>query len=160
VKVVLIANNPEANVPASGFDLYVHFNRAIHWGKTPADKSLVAVRVNEHNRKHKSFLYTSGGKLDVPREKIIAVGWPRGVREIDPDIDFIDLRVVNNYATGHSPTSGFAAIAHYLSLGDKVTLSGFDLTKASYYETTKLHLPDFEIGIIDHMVARGEIDRY
>jgi hypothetical protein len=165
VKVILIANNPEASVPSSGFDLYVHFNSAIHWGKTPEEKSIIGVRVNKEVKKHRSFRHTMDGELkpfvlSQPIEKIVAVGWQQDVQLIDPCIPIIALETVPNYPAGHSATSGFAAIHHYLSLGDKVTLSGFDLSKASYYNKTKLHLPDWEMEKVTEMIEAGIVDRY
>jgi len=160
VKVLLVANNPNAEPPSSGFDLYVHFNTMIHWGKTPFDKSIVAVRKNSHNAKMRSFHYNKNEYIHVPTEKIIAVGWRQDVLSVDPNIPMIALEVVPDYPKGHSPTSGFAAIYHYLELGHEVTLCGFNLKDASYYETTKLHLPDYEINKIEEMVAEGAVSRY
>ena len=44
MKILLISSNPDAKVPNEGYDLYVHFTSAVHWGKTPWDKSAIAVR--------------------------------------------------------------------------------------------------------------------
>jgi hypothetical protein len=165
VKVLLVANNPNAVVPSLGYDLYVHFNSAIHWGKTPINQSIIAVRKNAENKKHGSFHYTTDGMrkpyyLDVPTYKLVAVGWADDVRTVDKNIPIIALECVPFYQKGKSPTSGFAAIHHYLALGEEVTLCGFDLPKASYYETTKLHLLDYETGKINEMVEGGIIDRH
>jgi hypothetical protein len=159
VNVLLVANNPSAEVPSSGYDLYVHFNTIIHWGKTPFEKSIVAVRKNAHNEKMRSFHHNKNGYIHVPTNKLIAIGWHDDVRSIDQDIEFINLLVVPNYRKGYSPTSGFTAIYYYLERGDNVTLCGFDLTQAHYYKTTGLHLPDYEISEIEKMVEAGIVDR-
>jgi hypothetical protein len=165
VKVLLIANNPSVEPPDSGFDLYVHFNSAIHWGKTPENKSIIGVRKNDEVKKHRSFRYTLDLErkpitLTQPMERIVAIGWQTDVEVIDSRIPVIALERVPEYPEGHSATSGFAAMHHYLSLGDSVTLCGFNLKEASYYETTKLHLPDYETERIEEMVRDGIVNRY
>ena len=164
MRVVLIANNPKAEVPTEGYDLYVHFNSAIHWGKTPEDKSIVGVRKNSENNKHQNFHYTKTMDLkpyylDVPTDKIVAVGWEKDIATLHPDIPIIDVGLVKDYPIGHSATSGFAAIHYYLMMGYDVTICGFDLKKASYYTITKLHLPDYEMAEIDKMLSDGLIVR-
>jgi hypothetical protein len=165
MKVLLVANNPSADVPSKGYDLYVHFNSAIHWGKTPIKRSIVAVRKNDEVKKNRSFRYTLDKErnpvtLTQPIENIVAVGWLTDVQMIDSRIPIIPVDTVPNYPKGNSPTSGFAAIYHYLSLGDDVTLCGFNLKEASYYKTTKLHLPDYEMEEIDKMIERGVLARH
>jgi hypothetical protein len=165
MRVLLVANNPKANVPSSGYDLYVHFNSAIHWGKTPEDKSIIGVRKNSENNKHRNFHYTKDLNLkpyylDVPDEKIVAIGWTKDIRPLHPDIPIIGVEEVEDYPVGHSATSGYAALHYYLNRGHQVTLCGFNLPEASYYKITKLHLPDFETGKIQTMIDRGLIDRH
>jgi hypothetical protein len=165
MRVVLIANNPNADVPNDGYDLYVHFNSAIHWGKTPDDKSIVGVRKNSETDKHKSFRYTKNSDGSphavVPGEdKIVAIGWTSDVRKINADIPLMGLEEVPDYPEGHSATSGYAAIHYYLNRGHEVFLCGFKLSEASYHKTTKLHLPDFETDMIDVMIGMGIIARH
>jgi hypothetical protein len=165
MKVLLVANNPNAHVPNGGYDLYVHFNNHIHWGKTPEDKSIVAVRKNSETEKHKSFRYTKNSDgsprtIVLPEEKIVAIGWTSDVRKINADISLMALEEVPDYPKGHSATSGYAAIHYYLNRGHEVFLCGFNLLEASYYKTTKLHLPDFETDMIRLMIAEGLIARH
>jgi hypothetical protein len=160
VNVLLVANNPDVNPPSFGFDMYVHFNTMIHWGKTPFDKSIVAVRKNARNAKMRSFHYNKNEYIHVPTEKIIAVGWRQDVLNINPNIPMIALESVPDYPRGYSPTSGFAAIYHYVSGGHDVTVCGFDLAKADYYKTTGMHLPDYETGKIEKMIDEGIVARY
>ena len=165
MRVVLIANNPHANVPTEGYDLYVHFNSAIHWGKTPEDQSIIGVRKNSENEKQGSFHYTKDLNLkpyylDVPTDKIVAVGWTKDIRPLHTDIPIIGLEDVGYYPEKHSATSGYAAIHYYLNKGHEVFLCGFKLSEASYYKTTKLHLPDFETDMIDVMIGMGIIARH
>jgi hypothetical protein len=165
MRVLLIANNPNANVPNDGYDFYVHFNSAIHWGKTPEDKSIIGVRKNSENEKHKNFHYTKDVNLkpyylDVPTDKIVAVGWTKDIRPLHPDIPIIGVEEVGDYPKKHSATSGYAAIHYYLNRGHEVYLCGFKLSEASYYKTTKLHLPDFETDMIDVMIGMGIIARH
>jgi hypothetical protein len=164
MRVLLVANNPEAQPPADGYDLYVHFNTPIHWGETPLDKSIVAVRKNPTVVRRRSFqcrknLEGKVFKLNVPLSKIVAVGWVDECRAIDPHIEIIPCDGVK-YPAGQSPTSGYAAIHYYVNRGDKVYLCGFDLEKARYYHTTKMHNPDYEIHNIDKMVSAGLIHRH
>lgn len=165
MRVLLIANNPNADVPNDGYDLYVHFNSAIHWGKTPEDKSIIGVRKNSENNKHKNFHYTKDLNLkpyylDVPDDKIVAIGWTKDIRPLHPDIPIIGLEEIDHYPEGHSATSGYAAIHYYLDRGNDVYLCGFNLPEASYYKTTKLHLPDFETDMIEAMIAMRIIARH
>lgn len=165
MRVLLIANNPHANVPSEGYDLYVHFNSAIHWGKTPEDKSIVAVRKNSENNKHRNFHYTKDVNLkpyylDIPTDKIVAVGWTKDIRPLHPEIPIIGVEEVPEYPDGHSATSGYAAIHYYLNRGHEVTVCGFKLSEASYYKTTKLHLPDLEMDMVEAMIGMGIIDRH
>lgn len=165
MKVLLVANNPNAHVPNEGYDLYVHFNNHIHWGKTPEDKSIVGVRKNSETDKHKSFRYRKNPDGSphtvVPGEdKIVAIGWTSDVRKINADIPLMCLEEVPDYPQGHSATSGYAAIYYYLNRGHEVFLCGFNLPEASYYKTTKLHLPDLETDMIESMIAMGTIARH
>jgi hypothetical protein len=165
MRVLLIANNPNADVPSEGYDLYVHFNSAIHWGKTPEEKSIIGVRKNSENNKHRDFHYTKDMNLkpyylNVPTDKIVAVGWKKDIQDLHPEIPIIDVGEVFDYPEGHSATSGFAAVYHYLNRRHRVTLCGFNLKEASYYAITKLHLPDYEIERLNLMVEEGLIARH
>lgn len=165
MKVLLVANNPAVEPPSEGYDLYVHFNSAIHWGKTPEDKSIIGVRKNSENEKNKNFhhtkdLYLNPYYLDVPDDKIVAIGWTKDIRPLHPDIPIIGLEEVPDYPQGHSATSGYAAIYYYLNRGHEVTVCGFDLKKALYYKKTKLHLPDYETEKLMDLVGDGRVDRY
>jgi hypothetical protein len=165
MKVLLVANNPAVEPPSEGYDLYVHFNSAIHWGKTPEDKSIVGVRKNSENNKHRNFHYTKDLHLnpyylDVPDDKIVAIGWTKDIRPLHSEIPIIGVEEVPDYPTGHSATSGFAAIYYYLNRGHEVTVCGFNLKEASYYKKTKLHLPDYETEKLMDLVRDGRVDRY
>jgi hypothetical protein len=160
MKVLLVANNPAVEPPSEGYDLYVHFNSAIHWGKTPEDKSIVGVRKNSENNKHRNFHYTQACYLDIPDDKIVAIGWTKDIRQLDSEIPIIGVEEVPDYPTGHSATSGFAAIYYYLNRGHEVTVCGFNLKEASYYKKTKLHLPDYETEKLMDLVRDGRVDRY
>lgn len=145
--------------------MYVHFNSAIHWGKTPEDKSIVGVRKNSENEKHKNFhhtkdLYLNPYYLDVPDDKIVAIGWTKDIRPFHPDIEIMGVEEVPDYPLGHSATSGFAAIYYYLNRGHEVTVCGFNLKEALYYKKTKLHLPDYETEKLMDLVRDGRVDRY
>lgn len=160
MKVLLIANNPAAIVPATGFDLYVHFNIAIHWGKTPADQSLIAVRKAGDVVKAGSFRCYPN-TVSAPR--IVAIGWKRDVEaffqkhpaERRKMIDVAEAPCPPNQA----PTSGWAAIHHYLKRKHQVSVCGFDLKVASYYHTTRLHNMDYEIRALAEMVSDGKVER-
>jgi len=164
MRVVLIANNPHANVPSEGYDLYVHFNSAIHWGKTPDDKSVIIVRINQVVKDKRSFFWTLDGngnkvELTARNNQIIACGW----REDCMKINATKPRVLCDeieYPEKQSPTTGFAAMYHYLDCNYDVFLCGFDLASASYYEKTKLHNPDYEIKQIELMIAEGLVARH
>jgi hypothetical protein len=108
----------------------------------------------------RSFHYNKNEYIHVPTHKLIAVGWRQDVLTVDSNIPMIALEVVPDYPKGHSPTSGFAAIYHYIGRGDVVTLCGFNLKEASYYQTTRLHLPDYEIEKINEMVEGGVVARH
>jgi hypothetical protein len=96
----------------------------------------------------------------VPDEKIVAVGWTKDIRPLHPEIPIIGVEEVGHYPEKHSATSGYAAIHYYLNRGHEVFLCGFKLSEASYYKTTKLHLPDFETDMIESMIAMGMIARH
>lgn len=152
MKVVLIANNPKADVPSEGFDLYVHFNHAHHWGKTPLDKSIILIRKTSIIAKNNRFNF---GELENFRSKIIVVGWTKDVRNIDANIPLIPVECVPDYPKGHSPSTGFVGIYYYLSRGDDVTLCGFDIRSAKYFSTVKLHKLQLEAETVDEMKNAG-----
>ena len=160
MKVLLIANNQAAIVPATGFDLYVHFNIALHWGKTPASQSLIAVRKAGDVVKAGSFRCYPN---TLSASRIVAIGWRRDVeafflkhpaerREI---IDVAEAPCPPKQA----PTSGWAAIHHYLNRKHQVSVCGFDLKAASYYLTTRLHNMDYEIRALAELVKDGKVER-
>lgn len=164
MRVVLIANNPNANVPSEGYDLYVHFNTTIHWGKTPDDKSIVVARVNKAVKDNQSFGWSMTGnkkivKIPARDDQILACGWREDCNAIDPERPALLCDGVE-YPNKQSPTTGYVAIHHYLENGHEVYLCGFDLKSAAYYATTKLHNPDFEIDMIDVMIGMGIIARH
>jgi hypothetical protein len=163
VKVLLIANNPNA-IPVEGdFDLYVHFNHAFHWGKVPKEKSIVCSRERKQVKEKNSFLWTATSdgdfyKIPARDEQIWAIGWKGPVEKIDATRKRIPLEGVP-YPKGGSPTSGYAALHYFLNQGDEVYLSGFNLKVASYYHSTKIHRPDFELLETDKMLEAGIIFR-
>jgi len=164
MKVLLIANNPKANVPNEGYDLYVHFNSAPFWGVTPINQSIVINRLGDVVRSKKSFMYQAAHngsivRLSAPDEKVWACGNERLCREIEPN-RFVCPNVDIDYPKGHSATTGYVAISFFVKRGDKVHLCGFNLKEASYYQTTRLHLPDYEIEKINEMVERGIVARH
>lgn len=135
MKVLLISSNPKAKVPNTGFDMYVHFNDAKHWGKTPKDKSIIAVRRMLVAEKAGTFSY-----LPIHKEakEVWAIGWKDDVKSIDAEIKYIDLAIVP-YKEGKSPTSGMAATYHFLDQGDEVYWCGFDLTKSPRFNGGGVH---------------------
>lgn len=160
MKVLLIANNPAAVVPRSGFDLYVHFNIAMHWGKTPIENSLIAVRKAGDVVKACSFRCYPN-TLSVSR--IVAIGWRRDVEAFFMKYPW-ERREIIDVAEApcppkQSPTSGWAALHHYLKRGHQVTVCGFDLKSASYYHTTRLHNMDFEINSLTELVNEGKVTK-
>lgn len=154
MKVCLIASNPAAKVPTTGYDLYVHFTHVPHWGKTPIDKSIAAVRKFGKVAKAGTFRF-----LPVLEtiSTVMAVGWEHDVRTVDKNILIIPLDGVPY--TGKSPTSGFAAMHYYLGRGHNVTLCGFDMRLAPCYLTTKIHNPDYEVSVIEDFHNQGLISR-
>jgi hypothetical protein len=162
MRVLLIANNPDVPPIVGDYDLYVHFNHAIHLDKVPLEKSIVCSRECWAVQKMQSFQYsaTYGNKLykiPAPDKQIWALGWEKVVRQVDATRKLIPLDGVP-YPNG-SPTSGYAAIHYFLNNGDEVFLSGFNLKVASYYRSTKLHKPDWEIEETQKMLQQGVIRR-
>lgn len=163
MKVLLIANNPDVLPILGDYDLYVHFNHAVHLNKVPLEKSVVCSRECWAVQKMQSFQYsaTYGNKLykiPAPDKQIWAMGWKDVVSKIEPNRPLIDLDSVP-YVKGKSPTSGYAAIHYFLNRGDEVFLSGFNLKVASYYKSTKIHLPDYEMEKTKEMLEAGIIFR-
>ena len=151
-------------MPGEGYDLYVHFNSAIHWGKTPDEKSLIAVRVNQIVKNKNSFRWTINPagqiiELTARNDQIVACGWRADCMAINPTKQMLLCDGIE-YPEKQSPTSGFVAMYHYLDNGDDVYLCGFDLKDASYYKTTMLHNPDYEIKQLELMIAEGFIGRH
>jgi len=161
MNILLIANNPAAKVPSTGYDLYVHFNPAIHWDSTPHAQSVIAVRKSGDVVKAGSFRCYPN---TLKSKQVIAIGWRR-----DLEAFFLkfpnERREIIDVASApctpkQSPTSGWAAIHHYLKSGHQVTVCGFDLKVASYYHTTGLHNMDFEIEALEQLVRDGKVKKY
>lgn len=153
MKVILIASNPEADVPSSGYDLYVHFTSAPHIAKTPYCKTVMAVRKFIGVVNAKSFRWNEPAKSV---QKVMAVGWPDDVRTVDKDIELIDLNETP-YIKGKSPTSGMAATYHFLNRGHEVTWCGFDLSKARRYDMGGVHAWVHERQMQVEMVEKGVV---
>jgi len=159
MKVCLIASNPNANVPTEGYDLYVHFNSATHFHKTPKDKSIIAVRKAKEIEAARSF--RAYPNTTDPTTPIIAIGWRNEVNAFFMKYPQSKTEMMpidgTPYPEGNSPTSGWVAIWYYLLRGYDVTVCGFDLKVAPYYTTTRLHLPDYEIEGLKKLIERKEI---
>jgi hypothetical protein len=165
MKTLLVSSNPEATVPSKGYDLYVHFNSAKHFSKTPPDKSILVVRSRNHIVNptivcHAFCLencYLSVGQCNhecavktIPQE-IIVVGWKDDLHHENKlkkiYLDHID------YAEGAEPTSGMAAIDYFLKNGHEVTVCGFDLAVAPY-RRSKIHNITYEIKEVKNMIKK------
>ena len=162
MKTLLIANNPAVQPTAGNYDLYVDFNHAMYWDLVPADKSIVCSRERPPVQKAQSFtaLYRVDGLYGkhIPDEQIWPMGWEKIVRAIQPKGPIIALDPVP-YPKGQSPTTGYAALHHFMTAGYEVYLCGFDLKNSTFYHTTRLHAPDFEIEEIDRLEKAGMIFR-
>ena len=154
MKICLVANNPNICKIPQDYDLYVHFNWANNFALTPPKKNIMAMRYNslmEKVEKVKWHDYCTYAK------QTIAIGIPSLIRKIDQKIEIIDTTIMPS-PPGQKPypTSGFAAIHYYLNKGYDVTVCGFDIEKAIYYEKSR-HPLDWEKEQIAKMISDGKI---
>lgn len=89
----------------------------------------------------------------------VAIGIPNLIRKFDSKVEIIDTtKMPSPPGKDPYPTSGFAAIHYYLSKGYHVTICGFDIEKAIYYQSSR-HPLDWEKEQIALMVENGTIKR-
>lgn len=90
------------------------------------------------------------------------MGWPTSVSFPPHNSEFIDLSnldypaSVGGYPDGSSPSSGFAAVMHFLAKGYQVQTSGFDLRSK---RTSALHDWSFETESIAQLTKAGFVTR-
>ncbi len=159
MKIALIANNPAIQeIPEA--DVYYHFNSAIHWGKTPDEKSGIVVRMAYTVRDAKSFRCYPN---TVNAQSVIACGWENEIqvfKERNPKHGANNSFYLSRkgYPDNQSPTSGWAVLQYLLGYEDaEIICVGFDLKSASYYKSTKLHAVDFEIAELAKLVEEGKV---
>jgi hypothetical protein len=154
MKICIVANNPNVCKIPQDYDLYVHFNWANNFALTPPKKNIMAMRYNslmEKVEKVKWHDYCTYAK------QTIAIGIPSLIRKIDQRVEIIDTTTMPA-PPGQKPypTSGFAAIHYYLNKNYDVTICGFDIEKAIYYQKSR-HPLDWEKEQIAKMISDGKI---
>jgi hypothetical protein len=153
-KICLVANNPNVCYIPDDYHFYVHFNWANNFALTPSKKNIMAIRYNALARDLKRVRWHDYCQY---ADHSIAIGVPSMIRKIDARIEIIDTTITPCPPGEKSyPTSGFAAIHYYLKKGYDVTICGFDITKAIYYQRSR-HPLDWEKEQIAKMVAEGII---
>jgi hypothetical protein len=153
MKILLIASNPEAQIPDQDFDYYIHFNKGINFNKTPLEKSVMLVRTSPRVDAVNSFYYSAASKKAI---SVLAMGYYQDIKKIDKNIGYIPIDEIP-YPDGYSPTSGWAAIKYLVDFDYEIYVCGFDLKSAWYYGRKSEHFFDYEIEQLDMLIESGVV---
>ena len=169
-KVLLVSSNPNNPAPEDRFDLYVHFNGAINFDKTPAHKSMIITRSRkscastEGKHCHQVCPQNCYQKIGNCTPDCKILGNPRLIVVMgknsfrgDPSVEVLDRSDIKdlNYPKGKTPTTGFIAVKYFLQLGYEVSVLGFDLSVLN--RNSKVHDFGYEINEINKMISEKVI---
>jgi hypothetical protein len=154
MKICIVANNPRVSNIPDEYDVYIHFNWANNFALTPGNKNIMAMRYNSLMATVGRVKYHDYCKY---AKRTIAIGVPSLIRKIDKKVEIIDTtKIPSPPGLDPYPTSGFAAIHYFLNQDHDVTICGFDIEKAIYYDKSR-HPLDWEKEQIAKMLKENKI---